>query len=134
MTDDKTTETLVTATLNAAQQMIERQGQVVPFGVSIDCGTQAVTMSCFRDDYPDMDWGELLELTAGKLGKIAKNGELIFAIVTTLENGDEKAVGLQLETPDSCKLFAYPYQENAGVVSISEPVPLNSYIAPSVFR
>ncbi|MDQ6958558.1 MAG: hypothetical protein Q9M24_05520 [Mariprofundaceae bacterium] len=132
MNQEKTIEKMVVACLDTAQAMLEKDEMVIPFGVRAINDGEDLKMNCPGDKKPKANFNEQIEMVVGELKTFVKNDfSYVIAIVTELESGDEKAIGLQVETDISSVLFVYPFRKKNEQWIIDNPVQTNQLL-PSV--
>ncbi len=137
MENEKKIEQLIILGLETAKKLIESHKTVIPFGVRVFNDNEEVSLCNYYEAVPDADWNELIEHTITKLKEFAQKEDICATgIFTTLENGDDTAVGIQIETPQTAKLFIFPYtiSEDAKVtIKEAEPIQSEALIASNVF-
>lgn len=110
MDQEKLMENLVVTCLDTAKAMLDEYKMVIPFGIRAFKEGDDLKMNCPGDKNPEANFDKQIEMVVDEL-KIFVQNEQIFAtaLVTELENGNEKAIGLQIETAQSPVLFVYPF-------------------------
>lgn len=132
MNQEKIIQKLVVVCLDTAQAMLEKYEMVIPFGVRAINDGEDLTMNCPGDKKPKLNFDRQLEIVVDELKEFVETETCyVIAIVTELESGDEKAVGLQVETDLSSVLFVYPFHQNKEQWIIGNPVQTDQLL-PSV--
>jgi len=132
MNQEKIIEKLVVVCLDTAQAMLEKYEMVIPFGIHAINDGEDLKMHCPGDKNPEASFNEQIEMVVDELKALIKNElSYVIAIVTELESGDEKAIGLQVETDLSSVLFVYPFQKKNKQWVIDNPVQTDQLL-PSV--
>jgi len=132
MNQEKIIEKMVVACLDTAQAMLEKDEMVIPFGVRAINDGEDLKMNCPGDKKPKANFNEQIEMVVDELKTFVKNDfSYVIAIVTELESGDERAVGLQVETDISSVLFVYPFRKKNEQWIIDNPIQTNQLL-PSV--
>ncbi len=117
------TTILTNAGLDTAKSMLEEYGLIVPFGIRIAKDSSQKKMNCPADKYPDEDWEAQIERVIMELRDfVAKENIAATAMVTSLQNGDQKGIGLQVENELDSVLFVYPYSKEKDEWVIEEPI------------
>lgn len=116
-------EQLVLSCLDTAKAMLKEYGLVVPFGMRVFKDSDDQKMNCPADENKDADWLQQIEMVVAELKQFL-NTENISAtvLVTGLESGDQKGIGLQIETELSSVMFVYPYTDKENTIEIEEPI------------
>lgn len=130
MDQDKQLEQLVLTCIDTAQAMLEEYGMVVPFGIRAFNDSDDLKMNCPADKNPADNMDRQIEHVVKELKSFLET-EPVFAtaLVTDLETGDEKGVGLQVETSESAVLFVYPYTKKIDKWVIEEPIQTQQLLA-----
>ncbi len=116
-------EELVLTSLDTAKSMLEEYGLIVPFGIRIAKGSSQKKMNCPADKHPDEDWEAQIERVIQELREfVAKEEIAATAMVTSLQNGEQKGIGLQVENELDSVLFVYPYSKKKDEWVIDEPI------------
>ena len=123
MDQEKLMENLVVTCLDTAKAMLDEYKMVIPFGIRAFKEGDNLKMNCPGDKNPEAKFDKQIEMVVDEL-KIFVQNEQIFAtaLVTELESGEEKAIGLQIETEQSPILFVYPFHKKNEQWIIDEPV------------
>jgi len=118
--------------LDTAQSMLEKYEMVIPFGIRAMNDGEDLKMNCPGDKRPKANFNEQIEMVVDELKAFVKNKFCyVVAIVTELESGDERAIGLQVETDLSSVLFVYPFRKKKGQWIIDNPIQTDQLL-PSV--
>ncbi len=135
MTNDKKIEQLITIGLDVAEKMIKGHDTVIPFACRIAKKDEDVKLSNHYAELPDADWAELLAHTATNLKEIVEKEDIFStAIFTALQNGDDNAIGVQVETEKTATVFIYPFEvSEKEEIKISEPIQHDSLFAQQMF-
>jgi len=132
MNQEETIEKLVMVCLDTAQAMLEKYEMVIPFGIRAINDGEDLKMHCPGDKKPEASFNEQIETIVDELKAFVEDKSCyIIAIVTELESGDEKAVGLQVETDLSSVLFIYPFRKKNKQWIIDNPIQTDQLL-PSV--
>ncbi|GMQ83898.1 MAG: hypothetical protein BMS9Abin06_0644 [Gammaproteobacteria bacterium] len=132
MNQEKTIEKLVLVCLDTAQAMLEKYGMVIPFGIRAINDGEDLKMNCPGDKKPKANFNKQIEMVVDELKAFVKDEfSYVIAIVTELESGDEKAIGLQVETDLSSVLCVYPFRKENEQWIIDNPIQTDQLL-PSV--
>jgi len=132
MNQEKTIEKMVMVCLDTAQSMLEKDEIVIPFGVRAINDGEDLKMHCPGDKKPEANFNEQIEMVVDELKAFVENDfSYVIAIVTELESGNEKAIGLQVETDLSSVLFVYPFRKKNEQWIIDNPIQTDQLL-PSV--
>ncbi len=135
MTDEKLMENVVLFGLEAATKMLNEYGSVIPFCVSGNLETEELRMKCYREEFPEDEWHDLILSTAQEIRSAIQIEKIsIAALVTTLESKDSTGIGFQVDTPLSSVLFVYPYKKVKGEWKIEEPQKIDSTLTAPLFE
>ncbi|NOX08184.1 MAG: hypothetical protein GXP22_01630 [Gammaproteobacteria bacterium] len=123
MDQDKKIEQLVLTCIDTAKAMLDEYGLVVPFGIRSFNDSNDLKMNCPADKNPEDNMDLQVDYIVAELKEFVVNEDVFAtALVTDLEAGDEKGVGLQIETAMSSVLFVYPYVKDNDEWLISDPI------------
>jgi len=132
MNQEKIIEKLVVVCLDTAQAMLEQYEMVIPFGIHAMNDGEDLKMHCPGDKKPEENFNEQIEMVVNELKACVKHDSCyVIAIVTELEAGAEKAIGLQVETDLSSVLFVYPFRKKNKQWIIDNPIQTDQRL-PSV--
>jgi len=132
MNQEKIIEKMVMVCLDTAQAMLEKHEMVVPFGLRAIHDGEDLKMNCPGDKKPEENFNKQIEMVVDELKAYVKHESCyVIAIVTELESGDEKAIGLQVETDLSSVLFVYPFRKKNKQWIIDNPIQTDQRL-PSV--
>jgi len=132
MNQEKIIEKLVVVCLDTAQAMLEKYEMVIPFGIRAMNDGKDLKMNCPGDKKPKTNFNEQIEMVVDELKAFVENEfSYVIAIVTELEAGDEKAIGLQVETDISSVLCVYPFRKKNEQWIIDNPIQTDQLL-PSV--
>ncbi len=132
MNQEKIIEKLVVVCLDTAHSMLEKYKMVIPFGIRAINDGEDLKMNCPGDKKPEANFIEQIEMVVDELKEFVKNEfSYVIAIVTELESGGEKAIGLQVETDLSSVLFVYPFRKENEQWIIDNPIQTDQLL-PSV--
>lgn len=126
-------EQLVLTCIDTARAMLKEYELVVPFGIRGFSDSEDLKMNCPSELDENSDWNEQIIKVVNELKQFLKDENVsICALVTSLQSGDELAIGLQIETELSSALFIYPYRKENEEWVIDEPVKTDQLL-PSVY-
>ncbi|MDX2506514.1 MAG: hypothetical protein QNL62_18825 [Gammaproteobacteria bacterium] len=130
MDQEKLMENLVVTCLDTAKAMLDEYKMVIPFGIRAFKESDDLKMNCPGDKKPEANFDKQIEMVVGELKTFVQN-EPIYAtaLVTELESGDEKAIGMQIETEQSPVLFVYPFHKESEQWIIDEPIQTDQLLA-----
>ncbi|VAW72574.1 hypothetical protein MNBD_GAMMA10-1682 [hydrothermal vent metagenome] len=119
----KKIEQMVLSCIDTAKAMLEEYEQVIPFGIRAFSDSDDLKMNCPADKNPQAGWSEQIDLVVSELrGFVSNDAICATALVTELESGAEKGLGVQVETELSSVLFVYPFRKQDDEWHIEEPV------------
>ena len=124
---------LIVAGLDAAERMLNEYGIVAPFGIRVFKDSDDIKMNCPQDQEALSDWEKMIDLVCSELKEFI-GSEKIYAtaLVMSLENDDQKGIGMQIGTDESSVLFVYPYQKDGEKWKIEEPMQAEGLITNSL--
>lgn len=123
MDQDKQIEQLVLTCIDTAKAMLDEYGLVVPFGIRSFNDSDDLKMNCPADKNPEDNLSIQVDRIVSELKEFVLSEDIFAtALVTDLEAGNEKGVGLQIETELSSVLFVYPYIKENDEWVISDPI------------
>ena len=130
MDQEKLMENLVVTCLDTAKAMLDEYKMVIPFGIRAFKEGDDLKMNCPGDKNPEANFDKQIEMVVDELKTFVINEKIYAtALVTELESGDEKAIGLQIETEQSPILFAYPFHKEDEKWIIDEPIQTDQLLA-----
>jgi len=120
---NKQIEQLVLTCIDTAKEMLKEYKVVIPFGIRCFNDSEDMKMNCPADNMSKGSNSEVVEKIVAELkGFIGKENIFATALVTELESGDERGIGLQIETEQTAVLFVYPFHQKQEEWLIDEPV------------
>lgn len=126
----KQLETMVLACIDTAKAMLEQYEMVIPFGLRAFNDSEDMKMNCPAEKNPEADWQEQIESVVSELKEyVTSENVSATMVVSELAAGDEKGIGVQIETDMSSVLFVYPYQHKDDEWIIDEPVQTDQLLS-----
>lgn len=130
MDQEKLMENLVVTCLDTAKAMLDEYKMVIPFGIRAFKEGDDLKMNCPGDKNPEANFDKQIEMVVDELKTFVINEQIYAtALVTELESGDEKAIGLQIETEQSPVLFVYSFYKEDKKWIIDEPIQSDQLLA-----
>jgi|GEM_PF-7080360 len=105
-------EKLSFVALSLAGDVLEQTGTVPPLGILLAPEDDDIFTYYPHDLHRSASWDELITLVVSELRDQAANEEYIAAaVVTVLESGDDRAIGIQIETQETAIALIAPYKK-----------------------
>jgi hypothetical protein len=94
----------------AAKLLLQKQGTVLPFALTLDSQGDDVKTYFPRDKMPEAGWEELVDAAVSHLEQCIRSTDVgVIALGTELASGEQEGLGVQVETRSTSVFIVYPY-------------------------